>query len=70
MSGQAGGRQRLADPAGAAGMLALPAPAGLHAEPGTGHARLSWEPVRGAAGYLIERTEARLRARDRPARRQ
>ncbi len=33
----------------------LPAPAGLHAEPSVGHVRLSWEPVPGAVGYLIER---------------
>jgi xylan 1,4-beta-xylosidase len=36
--------------------LALPAPATVKAEPGTGHIRLSWDPVPGAAGYVIERT--------------
>ena len=50
--------RRLADPAGADGTLALPAPAGLRAEPRTGHALLSWDQVPGAAGYVIERTEA------------
>ena len=50
--------RRLADPAGVEGTLALPAPARLRAEPRTGHALLSWEEVQGAAGYVIERTEA------------
>jgi xylan 1,4-beta-xylosidase len=50
--------RRLADPAGADGTLALPAPAGLRAEPRSGYALLSWEEVQGAAGYVIERTEA------------
>jgi xylan 1,4-beta-xylosidase len=36
--------------------LVLPAPARLTATAGAGHIRLSWEPVPGAAGYLIERT--------------
>ena len=40
------------------GVPALPAPANLSAEPGTGHIRLSWDPVPGAAGYVIERTGA------------
>lgn len=40
-----------ADPA-----LALPAPAALRAVPGTGHVRLDWDLVDGAAGYLVERT--------------
>lgn len=37
---------------------ALPAPAGLTAQPGAGHIRLSWLPLPGAAGYLIEREQA------------
>jgi xylan 1,4-beta-xylosidase len=36
----------------------LPAPARLAAEPGVGHVRLDWDPVPGAAGYVIERTGA------------
>jgi xylan 1,4-beta-xylosidase len=35
---------------------ALARPAGVLAEPGTGHIRLSWDRVPGAAGYVIERT--------------
>jgi xylan 1,4-beta-xylosidase len=35
--------------------LRLAAPAGLTARPGAGHVRLSWQPVPGAAGYVIER---------------
>ena len=34
----------------------LAAPVTVTAEPGTGHIRLSWDPVPGAAGYVIERT--------------
>ena len=41
---------------GADGSLALPAPANVTAEPGAGHVMLSWDPVPGAAGYVIERT--------------
>jgi xylan 1,4-beta-xylosidase len=37
---------------------ALPAPAGLTAQQGAGHIRLSWLPIPGAVGYLIERTHA------------
>jgi xylan 1,4-beta-xylosidase len=33
----------------------LPAPGGLAASPGNGFVRLEWEPVRGAAGYVLER---------------
>jgi len=36
------------------GLLELPAPAWLRAAPGVGHVRLSWSPVVGAAGYVIE----------------
>jgi xylan 1,4-beta-xylosidase len=35
--------------------ITLPAPLHPTAEPGTGHVRLGWAPVPGAAGYLIER---------------
>jgi len=35
----------------------LPAPTGLQATGASGHIRLTWNPVPGAAGYLIERTE-------------
>lgn len=40
----------------------LPAPAQLTAEAGAGHIRLSWAPVAGAAGYLIERATAAVTA--------
>jgi xylan 1,4-beta-xylosidase len=36
----------------------LPAPAQLRAAAGAGHIRLSWDPVPGAAGYVIERASA------------
>ncbi|HLK00835.1 MAG TPA: hypothetical protein VKU39_13120, partial [Streptosporangiaceae bacterium] len=36
----------------------LPAPEHVTAESGTGHIRLSWDAVPGAAGYVIERTPA------------
>ena len=48
--------RRLTDTAGADPKLALRAPRGLRATPGTGHVRLDWAPVAGAAGYLVERT--------------
>jgi xylan 1,4-beta-xylosidase len=47
--------RRLADADGRGTAPALPAPAWLTAEPGAGHIRLSWAPVAGAAGYVIER---------------
>lgn len=47
--------QRVTDTASADAGLALPAPANLTAEPGCGHVLLSWDPVPGAAGYVIER---------------
>jgi len=37
---------------------ALPAPPGLTTQQGAGHIRLSWLPLPGAAGYLIERSDA------------
>jgi xylan 1,4-beta-xylosidase len=49
--------RRLTDTTGADRRLALPAPDRVTAAGGVGHARLSWDPVPGAAGYLIERTE-------------
>ena len=33
----------------------LVAPGGLRAAPGRGHVTLDWEPVPGAAGYLVHR---------------
>jgi xylan 1,4-beta-xylosidase len=48
--------RRLTDTSSADESLALPAPESVRAEPGAGHIRLSWQPVAGAAGYLIERT--------------
>jgi xylan 1,4-beta-xylosidase len=48
--------RRLTDTAEADPSLALPAPSGLRTRPGVGHVRLDWEPVFGAAGYLVERT--------------
>jgi xylan 1,4-beta-xylosidase len=49
--------ERLAGTGGTAAP-ALPAPAALTAQQGAGHIRLSWLPLPGAAGYLIERTQA------------
>jgi xylan 1,4-beta-xylosidase len=48
---------RLTDTAGADPSTALPAPDGLRAQSCVGHVRLSWAPVDGAAGYVIERTD-------------
>lgn len=48
--------RRSTDTSEADSALALPAPGNLSAGPGHGHVRLTWEPVPGAAGYLIERT--------------
>jgi xylan 1,4-beta-xylosidase len=39
------------------GAIRLPAPDELRAQRATGHVRLSWHPVAGAAGYVIERTD-------------
>jgi xylan 1,4-beta-xylosidase len=50
--------QRLTDTAGADEGTRLPAPTDLAAVAGVGHIRLSWGPIAGAAGYVIERTEA------------
>ena len=50
--------RRLTDTETADPNTALPAPAQLVATPGGGFVHLSWEPVIGAAGYLIERCSA------------
>ncbi len=49
--------QRLPATADADQSPALSAPMAVRAKPGVGHVRLSWDPVPGAAGYLIERTD-------------
>ena len=49
--------RRLTDTTDADARSALPAPTGARAAGAVGHVRLSWDPVPGAAGYLIERTE-------------
>jgi xylan 1,4-beta-xylosidase len=49
------GRRRHEAPRRRAEDTALPAPTEVRAEPGAGHIRLSWIPVPGAAGYVIER---------------
>lgn len=48
---------RLTDTSAADQASELPAPTGVTATPAHGHVRLSWEPVDGAAGYLIERSD-------------
>jgi xylan 1,4-beta-xylosidase len=48
--------RRLTDTANADPALALPAPRGVRAQPASGHIRLSWDLVPGAAGYVVERT--------------
>jgi xylan 1,4-beta-xylosidase len=54
--------QRLTDTSRASEGTALPPPANPVATGAIGHIRLSWDPVEGAAGYVIERAEG-----DRPA---
>ncbi|HEY7225646.1 MAG TPA: xylan 1,4-beta-xylosidase [Micromonosporaceae bacterium] len=49
--------RRLTDTSAADEALALPAPARFAVTGAVGHMVLDWEPVPGAAGYLIERTE-------------
>ena len=49
--------RRSTDTSAADPVLALPAPAWATATPACGHVRLDWEPVDGAAGYLIERRD-------------
>jgi xylan 1,4-beta-xylosidase len=48
--------RRLTDTAQADPALALAAPGWVRADSGSAHVRLDWEPVTGAAGYLIERS--------------
>ncbi|MFJ6948715.1 hypothetical protein ACISU4_29440, partial [Streptomyces wuyuanensis] len=40
------------------GTLALPAPTGLHSQDGTGHVLLDWDPVDGALGYVVHRSDS------------
>jgi xylan 1,4-beta-xylosidase len=47
--------QRLTGTTGVDGTTELPAPTGVRAAGAVGHVRLAWDPVPGAAGYLIER---------------
>jgi len=51
--------RRLTDTAGADPRAALPAPTGLRAIGAVGHVVLRWDPVPGAAGYVIERSDVR-----------
>jgi xylan 1,4-beta-xylosidase len=44
----------------------LEPPTGLTADPGTGHVRLSWRPVKGAVGYLVHRAESGAEAELEP----
>lgn len=55
--------RRLTDTTSADPSLALPAPARVAASDGCAHIRLDWEPVEGAAGYLIERRDPEGRTR-------
>lgn len=48
--------QRLTDTSATDPSTALSAPTHLVAEPGVGHVRLTWNEVKGAAGYVIERS--------------
>ena len=51
--------------------LLLPAPTGLRADAGRGQVTLTWEPVQGAAGYLVHRAssaEGPFEALDGPGR--
>ncbi|HJQ42211.1 MAG TPA: hypothetical protein VJ831_03935 [Jatrophihabitantaceae bacterium] len=50
--------RRLTDTSSADEALALAAPDGVQARGAYGHVRLDWQPVEGAAGYLIERAAA------------
>ena len=56
----AGAEWERSPPSGGAGLderrlPSLPAPAGFVAQPGRGQVTLDWEPVDGAAGYLVRR---------------
>ncbi len=50
--------RRLTDTTQADPSLSLPPPQNVRADSATGHIRLSWDPVPGAAGYIIERAAA------------
>jgi len=50
--------RRLTDTSAGDPSMALPAPAHARADGCVGHVRLTWEPVAGAAGYVIERAGA------------
>lgn len=54
--------RRLTDTSAADPSSRLASPSSLTATPAAGHVRLAWTPVKGAAGYLIERTEPDGRA--------
>jgi xylan 1,4-beta-xylosidase len=47
--------RRLTDTSASSQDFALPSPLGVRATPAVGHVHLSWHPVAGAAGYLIDR---------------
>jgi xylan 1,4-beta-xylosidase len=49
--------QRLTDTTGVDERMALPAPSRVRGVGAVGHVRLAWDPVPGAAGYAIERSE-------------
>ncbi|MGZ7006571.1 MAG: GH39 family glycosyl hydrolase [Ilumatobacteraceae bacterium] len=49
--------QRLTDTSATDPSTDLPAPTHLLSEPGIGHVRLSWNEVKGAAGYVIQRSQ-------------
>ncbi len=49
--------RRLTDTSASSAEFALPAPSAVQAIAAVGHVRLSWDDVKGAAGYLIERTD-------------
>src|SRR5882757_10644039 len=49
--------RRLTDTAGSDPRTALPAPTRLRATGAVGHVVLRWDPVPGAAGYVIERSD-------------
>ena len=61
--GSAASTGRLTDTSASDPSTALPQPPHLLAEAGTGHVRLTWGEVAGAAGYVIERSHDGLDAR-------
>jgi xylan 1,4-beta-xylosidase len=50
--------RRLTETTAADAASELPAPEGLASAPGNGFVRLEWQPVHGAAGYVLERGRA------------